>query len=90
MKIQTWLCSAVTLAWFGCAVTDDEGTTSQASNVNGKKLYEEETFAGNGRTCLVCHGAQTGTVSPAEAQARFAANPNDPLFRAIDSDDGVD
>ena len=67
----------------------DDGQISQEVHANGKKLFERETFGGNGRTCASCHGAQTGTVSPADAQARFAKNPADPLFRSIDSDDGV-
>lgn len=82
--------SAAALVLIGCAVTEDDGTgtTSQASSVNGKKLFEQETFAGNDRTCATCHDAN-GTVSPAAAQARFAHDPTDPLFRSIDSDDGV-
>jgi hypothetical protein len=56
---------------------------------NGKKLFEEETFGGNGRTCRTCHSAETGTLSPAQVQAAFADDPQGPLFRAIDSDDGT-
>jgi cytochrome c peroxidase len=55
----------------------------------GKFLFERETFGGNGRTCLTCHGHQTGTVSPEEAQKRFAADPYDPLFLHDGSDDGL-
>jgi cytochrome c peroxidase len=55
----------------------------------GKHLFERETFGGNGRTCLTCHSLETGTVSPEEAQARFAANPHDPLFAHDGSDDGI-
>jgi cytochrome c peroxidase len=47
---------------------------------DGRQLFERETFGGNGRTCLTCHSRNTGTVSPADARARFKANPNDPLF----------
>lgn len=47
----------------------------------GKRLFRQETFGGNGRTCTTCHDDGSGTVSPADAQARFAANPEDPLFR---------
>ena len=89
MKTIGWSCGVVALALVGCAVTVDDSTVSQEAVANGKKLFEQETFGGNGRTCAACHGADTGTVSPADAQARFAANPNDALFRAIDSDDGV-
>jgi cytochrome c peroxidase len=54
----------------------------------GRRLFEEETFGGNGRTCLTCHSRETGTVSPADAAARFAADPADPLFLADGSDNG--
>lgn len=80
------------LALTNCAVSDEDAatdTTAQTATVNGKKLFEDETFGGNGRTCATCHDADSGTVSPAEAQARFAVNPNDALFRSIDSDDGI-
>ncbi|MGQ0593656.1 MAG: hypothetical protein ACT4QB_13705 [Gammaproteobacteria bacterium] len=56
--------------------------------VSGRRLFERETFGGNGRTCLTCHGRETGTVSPADAQERFLADPADPLFRGDGSDDG--
>jgi len=55
----------------------------------GKHIFEGETFGGNGRTCVTCHSEKTGTLSPEDVQARYAANPNDPLFRPIDSDDGL-
>src|SRR5215470_17253351 len=55
----------------------------------GRRLFERETFGGNGRTCKTCHSKETGTVSPADAQVRLALDPNDPLFRADGSDDGA-
>jgi cytochrome c peroxidase len=51
-------------------------------------LFEVEVFSGNGRTCLTCHSRETGTVSPLDAQRRFAINRQDPLFRHDGSDDG--
>ena len=60
-----------------------------ARRLEGKRLFEEETFGGNGRTCSTCHSAETGTFSPADAQARLKANPSDPLFRHDAFDDGV-
>jgi cytochrome c peroxidase len=60
---------------------------STASNV-GRRLFERETFGGNGRTCRTCHSSETGTVSPDDAQNRFVINPKDPLFLADGSDDG--
>ena len=56
--------------------------------LEGKRLFEQETFGGNGRTCSTCHSALTGTVSPADAQERFKKNPDDPLFLHDGSDDG--
>lgn len=57
--------------------------------IKGRRLFERETFGGNGRTCLTCHSRDTGTVSPQDAQHRFAANPADPLFLGDGSDDGL-
>src|SRR5262245_15307301 len=66
--------------------------TAQSRSVgerqDGKRLFERETFGGNGRTCLTCHSRDTGTVSPADALARFQKNPQDPLFLHDGSDDG--
>ena len=55
---------------------------------DGRRLFEKETFGGNGRTCLTCHSQKTGTVSPRDAQARRQADPSDPLFVHDGSDDG--
>ncbi len=70
--------------------TLNEGT-EEGVNVrgNGNFLFDHETFGGNGRTCLTCHSQKTGTVSPEDAQARFAADPKDPLFVHDGSDDGL-
>lgn len=78
----------------GCANVglDGEGVGTVAAAIqgalNGKELFEQETFGGNGRTCETCHTNETGTLSPAQAQGLFAADPTHPLFRSIDSDDG--
>lgn len=55
----------------------------------GRRLFEEETFGGNGRTCATCHSTRTGTFSPADAQRRLAKNPDDPLFVHDGLDDGL-
>jgi cytochrome c peroxidase len=55
--------------------------------LEGRRLFDEETFNGNGRTCLTCHSEKTGTVSPEEAQHRFKIDANDPLFVHDGSDD---
>lgn len=83
----------------GCGGLDQEESTENAklgveadalcAASSGKFLFEHETFGGNGRTCSTCHGSATGTVSPADAKARYAANHNDPLFVGDGSDDGA-
>jgi cytochrome c peroxidase len=60
----------------------------QAKKPNGKKLFNDETFDGNGRTCRTCHTDETGALSPEQVQDAFDCDEDDPLFRAIDSDDG--
>src|SRR5258705_6209716 len=59
-----------------------------ATSHDGRRLFERETFDGNGRTCSSCHTSATGTISPADALKRFEANRRDPLFLHDGSDDG--
>ena len=56
----------------------------------GRRLFDVETFGGNGRTCRTCHSKQTGTFTPEEALLRLALDPSDPLFLHDGLDDGVD
>jgi len=53
-----------------------------------KRLFEHETFGGNGRTCSTCHSKHSGTISPQDALTRFLRDRKDPLFIADGSDDG--
>jgi hypothetical protein len=39
------------------------GGSQRDIELNGKKLFERETFGGNGRTCLTCHSKLTGTLT---------------------------
>lgn len=41
----------------------------------GRRLFEEETFGGNGRTCATCHAGKFGTLSPADVQRTFLCDP---------------
>ena len=66
----------------------DDDDDARYDTGSGRRLFERETFEGNGRTCATCHSRRTGTVSPEDARERFAENPDDPLFRADGSDDG--
>ena len=66
----------------------EDNTRIMGNRHSRRQLFERETFGGNGRTCLTCHGRKSGTVAPEEAQNRFSANPADPLFVHDGSDDG--
>jgi hypothetical protein len=55
----------------------------------GRKLFDVETFAGNGRTCRTCHTKQIGTFSPEDALTRLAEDPVDPLFLHDGFDNGI-
>lgn len=55
----------------------------------GRRIFFQETFGGNGRTCGTCHRpANEFALTPDEVRAIHDRDPNDPLFRPIDSDDG--
>ena len=59
--------------------------------LNGRKLFERETFGGNGRTCLTCHTKRTGTLTLDDVQRIIdKSDPDDPflIHDALD-DDGV-
>src|SRR5688500_2636918 len=70
------------------AASSAEFFRSPVDLFRARHLFERETFGGNGRTCLTCHSRDTGTLSPEDAQRRFAHNRKDPLFLADGSDDG--
>jgi hypothetical protein len=57
--------------------------------LDGKRLFEDATFGGNGRTCATCHAGNTLTLSPEDVQKRFKKNPDDVLFIHDGSDDGL-
>ena len=93
-SITAALLGAVTLA--GCGEgspvdTEDEPGEAQLALspalAEGKRLFEKETFDGNGRTCLHCHGRKTGTISPEDVQDVFEDDPDHPLFAHDGSDD---
>jgi hypothetical protein len=52
----------------------------------GQRLFDAETFGGNGRTCVTCHSVDTGTIDPAQVGALFKGQPQHPLFQH----DGLD
>ena len=61
------------------------------TKLDGKKLFDNETFGGNGRTCLTCHRKDTGTLTVSDVQGFIdKGDPDDAFFihDALD-DDGV-
>lgn len=76
-------------ATMGCA--PEKEAPLQLSLVQlGERLFTEETFDGNDRVCSTCHELdQFGTITPELVQYLFETDPNAPLFRPIDSDDGL-
>lgn len=59
-----------------------------ARREEGRRLFEEETFGGNGRTCLTCHSKTTGTFNQEDVARRLRKDPDDPLFLHDGLDDG--
>ena len=89
----------IALATVGCSPPALAGTLDQTEpgleldgkKLRGKKLFEKETFGGNGRTCRTCHSKRSGTLTLADVQRIVAkGKPNDTLLidDALD-DDGV-
>ena len=68
----------------------DETADAMSFALSGQQLFDTATFGGNGRSCATCHEELFGgALSPERAQDRFDGNPNDPLFRALDGDNGT-
>ena len=66
------------------------GEESPASKrKEGRRLFREETFGGNGRTCETCHSRRTGTLSPEDVQELLKKDPNNPLFLHDGLDNGA-
>jgi cytochrome c peroxidase len=75
-------CAAIALVAAGWSL-------SAAGISDGQRLFDHETFGGNGRTCRTCHSGDDGTIDPDEVMERRAADPSDPLFRHDGLDDFV-
>ena len=75
----------------GSALSPSRGLGQDELHVelDGKKLFDEETFGGNGRTCLTCHSKETGTLTLSDVQRIIEkATPNDAflIHDALDED----
>ena len=64
-------------------------SAAAAGVTEGQRLFDHETFGGNGRTCRTCHSDDDGTIDPGEVAKRLARNPLDPLFVHDGLDDFV-
>lgn len=86
----TVLGSLITIAAAGCepAVSTDPAALSDAEVREGRRLFDHETFGGNGRTCRTCHSPANGTLTLEQIADRFAEDPAGPLFRGDGTDDG--
>jgi cytochrome c peroxidase len=73
----------------GCVDTPATTHTAQAVQTEGRRLFEHETFGGNGRTCRTCHSPANGTLTLEQIAERFTEDPNGPLFRGDGTDDGA-
>ena len=86
------LCSTVLAGslWLGAGSSGHDNVPRRVSYELGRKVFFEETFDGNGRTCATCHDPRNEfTVSPRLVQERHNLDPEHPLFRPVDSDDGA-
>jgi cytochrome c peroxidase len=88
MKKRAVLCCAALMCVAAMATSAHESDNRPGRGPDGKRLFERETFGGNGRTCQTCHSEATGTVSPDDARKRFRKDEDDPLFVHDGSDDG--
>ena len=83
------LFTTAALICVAAAVTSAQRSGAGPGRVlEGKRLFERETFGGNGRTCQTCHSPDTGTLAPGDVRERFIKDPGDPLFLHDGSDDG--
>jgi len=82
-RVVTW--APVLLPLVVVCVVAQEGTGPR----EGRRLFNEETFGGNGRTCSTCHSPSNGTLTLEQISDRFAEDPSGPLFRGDGADDGV-
>jgi cytochrome c peroxidase len=86
--LLTAACAAISS---GCVEPGPEPASTESSEsllASGRRLFETAPPQSNGRACATCHVmAEHTALSIANVEARFAADPQDPLFRPIDADD---
>ena len=72
------------------AILAGSQTAEAGKELNSKRLFDKETFGGNGRTCLTCHSKETGTLTLADIQRIVDKGDSEHLLihDALD-DDGI-
>jgi cytochrome c peroxidase len=65
----------VSAAVLTCALAASIGAAGE-----GRRLFNHETFGGNGRTCATCHSGNDGTITLQEVRDRLRDDPSDALF----------
>ena len=71
------ICIGVALmgpAYWRSGKVDWNGTSAAAPD-EGQRLFDHETFGGNGRTCRTCHSGNNGTITLEEVAERLARIP---------------
>ena len=64
-----------------------DGDNPSADGSLGQRIFMQETFGGNGRTCGTCHRPESEyALSPDAVRSIHERDSHDPLFRPIDSD----
>ena len=97
--VRACVATVIALALLGGCV-DNGQVTAPADGVwlaapagngqtDGRRLFDHETFGGNGRTCRTCHMVGNGTITVDAVAQRLAEDPGDPLFLHDGLDDGV-
>lgn len=77
------LCGAALLALITAACSSDDRPAA-----TGEAMFTTPFPDTNGRSCATCHvAADNFALSATHAQQVWEANPNDPLFSAVDADD---
>jgi cytochrome c peroxidase len=67
------------------------GQDELGRQLNGRRLFERETFGGNGRTCITCHSKETGTLDLRDVQRIIEEGDLNSFltFDALDDDGGT-
>jgi cytochrome c peroxidase len=79
--------AAITMA---AIVSTSLGQAQPGPELNGKRLFEKETFGGNGRTCQTCHSKHSGTVTLDDVQRIIEkGDPDRFLVHDALDDDGI-